>query len=170
MSESPSEVSSMVPLYVRLLAALRARRTYLLLYESYRKARPKEDFKELLDVMIEDSHDSIASISSLLRRLDQSPLAAGTNENVLQQGMSRKGTASKLNFLLVGTQRSLDWYPNQQTAEDPTEAQALWQSLIERETEHQRQIKRMLGIVETTPRTAGPVSPDDSLAAQQEKP
>lgn len=135
-----NDLQTPLPLSHRLTACLRARHTYLLIYESYAKGRPKEDFRELLVTLIDDTHDSIASISAAMRRLGLRPTAAGINETVLGQGMSRRGTLSKLNFVLVGANRTLEWYASQRSAEDEPEVEALWQELIAREEEHRQMV------------------------------
>lgn len=132
----------------RLLAATRARRTYLSIYQAYRKATPKADFAALLDRLVEDTQEALALLSHQVRVLGHSPLSTGVNEGLLKQGMDRKGTLSKLNFLLVGSTQSLDWYARQRSPEDPPEIAELWQALIDQETQHQQQIKDLLASVE----------------------
>lgn len=132
----------------RLLAATRARRTYLSIYQGYRKATPKADFAALLDRLIEDTQEALTLLGHHVRVAGHSPLAAGINEGLLKRGMDRKGTLSKLNFLLVGSAQSLDWYARQRSPEDPPEIAELWQTLIDQESQHQQQIKDLLATVE----------------------
>lgn len=132
-------------LAIRLLSAVRARRTYLAIYEHYRKAAPKADFAALLDELIDDTKDAIATLSHQVRLLDRNPVSAGINENLLTQGMHRKGTPGKLNFMLVGSTNTLEWYAAQRHQGDSPEVQELWQALQEMEQKHQQHIKEMLG-------------------------
>lgn len=144
----PLTAADAAALAPRLMAALRGRRTYLMIHEGYRRATPQADFAVLLDGLMEDGHEAIAELSYHLRHLDRSPMAAGVNETLLTQGTSRKGTASKLNFLLVGATQTLQWLNDQRRVDDPPAMQALWQYLIDAETRHQQQIKEVLGQVE----------------------
>jgi N-acetyl-1-D-myo-inositol-2-amino-2-deoxy-alpha-D-glucopyranoside deacetylase len=132
----------------RLMAALRGRRTYLMIHEGYRRATPQADFALLLDGLMEDGHEAIVELSHHLRHLGRSPMAAGVNDKVLAQGANRKGTASKLNFLLVGATQTLQWLNEQRRSDDPPAMQALWQQLIDAESRHLQQIKAVLGQVE----------------------
>ncbi|MCS6844565.1 MAG: PIG-L family deacetylase [Caldilineales bacterium] len=157
----------------RLLAALRARRTYLAIYQAYRRATPKADFAALLDGLIEDTQESLAELSRALRLLGRSPVAVGVNERLLAQGEQRKGTLSKLNFLLVGANQSLAWYKGQRSEDDPPDVQALWQRLEEAELRHQSQIKALLAQIELAaagstaePEAAEGVQPPDAAQAQ----
>lgn len=129
------------------MASLRARRTYLMILQAYRKGPPKADFAELLDTLIQDTLDAVASLSSALRRLGHSPLQVGINEKLFQQGTWRRGTASKANFLLVGSARTAAWYRDMPTAEDPPEIQLLWKELAEMEQAHLRLLKGFLAQV-----------------------
>lgn len=151
--------SSPQPLTTRLLAAVRARRTYLAIYQHYRKAAPKADFAGLLDEFVDDTQDAIASLSHQVRLLDRSPLSAGVNENLLTQGMHRKGTPGKLNFMLVGTKNTLEWYAAQRDPDDPPEIQELWQALQAVEQRHQARIKAMLGQLRPTRDQPSPQDP-----------
>lgn len=145
MSDQPSASSSSPPsLDDRLIAGLRARRTYLMILEAYRKASPKADFAELLATLIDDTMDAIASLSSALRHVGRSPLQAGINEKLLQQGVRRRGTASKANFLLVGSARTVAWYREMPAAEDPPEVQVLWKELADTEEAHVQLLKGFL--------------------------
>jgi rubrerythrin len=128
-----------------LLAAVRARRSYLAIYQHYRQAAPKADFAALLDDLIDDTQDAIATLSHQVRLLDRSPVSAGVNEYLLTQGMHRRGTPSKLNFMLVGTKNTLEWVAAQRHPDDPPEIQELWQALQEMEQRHQDRVKEMLG-------------------------
>lgn len=147
------------PLTPRLLAAVRARRSYLAIYQYYRKAAPKADFAGLLDELIDDTQDAIAALSHQVRLLERSPVSAGVNENLVTQGMHRKGTPSKLNFMLVGTKNTLEWYAAQRNPEDPQEIQELWQALQEMEQKHQGRIKEMLGQLHPTRDHQSPKNP-----------
>lgn len=57
----------------RLLAATRARRTYLSIYQGYRKATPKADFAALLDRLIEDTQEALTLLSHHVRVAGHSP-------------------------------------------------------------------------------------------------
>ncbi len=132
----------------RLLDALRSNRTHLLLYQEYRKRSRKEDMIALLDDLIDGSQEAIAMISPILRRLDRSPMRAGINENTLAQGTSRKGTPSRLNFMLVGQARMMDWTAEQLRRADPPQINILWQQLAEMTDRHQRATKALLALME----------------------
>lgn len=137
------------PLAARLVSCLRTRRTYLLIYQEYRKQRPKPEFMALLDTLIDETQEAIAALSTQVRRADRSPLAVGVNEKLLAQGAGRKGVLSKLNFMLVGSTRALEWYASQQAAaDDPPEVQAMWQQLIALESQHLQTIKSLLASLE----------------------
>lgn len=143
----PTYPDSLAP---RLYASLRARRTYLMIYQDYLRQRPKEDVSQLLEGLIEDTQDTIAMLSSLLRRTGHSPLTAGVNEPLLRQARRRRGTLSKLNFVLVGSRNTVSWYEDCQSADDPPDAEALWQELIAREADNLQRIKDLLGAIEIT--------------------
>lgn len=132
----------------RLLAALRSRRTYLLIYQDYLKSSPKPDFAELLATLIDHTQEHIALLSGALRRIDRSPLRAGLNEKLLGQAGSRKGAAGKLNFIVVGAARNLEWYAQQLAHNDPPTIKAIWQELITVETQDQQIAKEMLALIE----------------------
>lgn len=132
----------------RLLAALRSRRTYLLIYQDYLKHAAKPDFVELLTTLIDHTQEAIALLSSALRRIDLNPKRAGINEKLMGQGASRKGAPGKLNFIIVGAARNLDWYAQQQAQDDPPAIQAVWRELVEIETQDQQLAKRLLAVVE----------------------
>ncbi|MEA3337985.1 MAG: hypothetical protein U9R25_19015 [Chloroflexota bacterium] len=127
-----------------LLASLRARRTYLIIYQGYLRWRPKSDFAELLEVLIQETQDAIASISGTMRRLEVDPKLAGINETLLAQGARRKGTASKLNFLLVGANNTLEWYQTLEASEEVEEVQVLWQALSLMERRHRQMIEELM--------------------------
>lgn len=135
-------------LAARLLEGLRISRTSLMLYEEYRKRGRQEDFTALLDRLSDDVQEVIAEMSLLLRRLDRSPMHAGVNEKVLAQGMARKGTASKLNFLLVGQARLADWAAEQVSRQDPPAVTVVWQHMGAMAVKHQEATKVLLGWVE----------------------
>jgi hypothetical protein len=143
--ESPTDLVSLAP---RLYASLRARRTYLMIYQDYLRQRPKADVAQLLGELSDDTQDTIAMLSSLLRQKGHSPLAAGINETLFQQARRRRGTLSKLNFLMVGSKNTLAWYEDCQRADDPPEVQVFWQELIARETDNLRRVKDLLGAIE----------------------
>lgn len=145
-----------------LLSALRARRTYLLIYQEYRKTTPKADFAELLDALIDDTQDTVANLSRILRLMGISPIQAGVNEKLLQQGLARRGMASKLNFLLAGSTRTLEWYEEMPLADDPEEIQALWQDLAAMETRHLASIRELLGAAELAAGGSGPASEEQA--------
>jgi N-acetyl-1-D-myo-inositol-2-amino-2-deoxy-alpha-D-glucopyranoside deacetylase len=132
----------------RLLIALRSRRTYLLIYQDYLKSSPKPDFAELLATLIDHTQELIALLSGALRRIDRSPLRAGLNEKLLGQAGSRKGAAGKLNFIVVGAARNLDWYAQQLAQNDPPAIKAIWQELITVETQDQQLAKELLALIE----------------------
>jgi N-acetyl-1-D-myo-inositol-2-amino-2-deoxy-alpha-D-glucopyranoside deacetylase len=132
----------------RLLAALRSRHTYLMIYQDYLKRSPKPDFAELLATLIEHTHEAIALLSRALRRVDQNPKRAGINEKLLKQGVGRRVAAGKLNFIIVGSARNLDWYAQQLAQDDPPAIKAVWQALIEIETQDQQLAKHLLTEIE----------------------
>lgn len=132
----------------RLLAALRGRRTYLLIYQDFLKSSPKPDFAELLTTLINHTQEAIALLSGALRRIDRSPLRAGVNEKLLGQGGGRKGALGKLNFIIVGAAKNLDWYAQQLAQDDPPAIRAIWQELIAVEQEDQKAAKEMLALIE----------------------
>lgn len=132
----------------RLLAALRSRRTYLMIYQEYLKHSPKPDFAELLVTLVDHTQEAIALVSAALRRIDRNPKRAGINEKLLAQGVSRKGAPGKLNFIIVGAARNLDWYRQQLAENDPSMISAVWQGLMELETHDQELAKHLLAVVE----------------------
>jgi LmbE family N-acetylglucosaminyl deacetylase len=132
----------------RLLAALRSRRTYLLIYQDYLKRSPKPDFAELLTALIEHTHEAIALLSSALRRIDRNPMRAGVNEKLLGQGGSRRVAAGKLNFIILGAANNLNWYTEQLARDDPPAIQSVWQTLFEMETQDQQMAKSLLAAIE----------------------
>lgn len=135
-------------LAARLMAGLRARRGYLSIYQHYMRHRPKQEFLDLLQLLVDDTQDATAQLSSALRRLDRSPLQAGTHEKLLGQGLSRHGTLSKLNFMIVGMEKSLQWYASQLAQGDPSDVHAIWQDLSAAESEHLRLTKALLVVME----------------------
>lgn len=140
----------------QLLAALRSRRTYLLIYQDYLKRSPKPDFAALLHTLVEHAQDAIAILSGALRRIDRSPMRAGINEKLLAQGTGRRVAAGKLNFIIVGSARNLEWYGQQLAQDSPPAIQAVWQALIDLETQDQQAAKGLLAAVEqATSHTAG---------------
>jgi LmbE family N-acetylglucosaminyl deacetylase len=135
----------------RILAALRSRRTYLMIYQDYLKRSPKTDFAELLTTLVEHCQEIIALLSSTLRRLDVNPKRAGVNEKLLAQGVGRRVAAGRLNFIIVGSARNLDWYAQQLEQNDPPAIQAVWQALIELERQDQQLAKQLLADIEQAP-------------------
>ena len=87
-------------------------------------------------------------ISPILRRLDRSPMRAGINENTLAQGTSRKGTPSRLNFMLVAQERMVEWTAEQLRRNDPPEIKILWQQLAEIADRHLQATKVMVAMAE----------------------
>ena len=132
----------------RLLAALRSRRTYLMIYQDYLKRSPKPAFAALLATLVEHSQESIALLSGALRRIDRNPMRAGVNEKLLAQGVGRRVAAGKLNFIIVGSARNLEWYAQQLAQNDPPAIQAVWQALAEIETTDQQLAKQLLAEIE----------------------
>jgi hypothetical protein len=132
----------------RLLAALRSRRTYLLIYQEYLKRSPKSDFAELLGTLIGHTQEVIALLSSALRRIDRNPMRAGVNDKLLGQGASRKVAAGKLNFIILGAANNLDWYTEQLERNDPPAIKAIWQTLAEIEAQDLQMSKRLLALIE----------------------
>jgi LmbE family N-acetylglucosaminyl deacetylase len=140
----------------RLLAALRSRRTYLLIYQDYLKRSPKPDFAELLATLSEHVQEAIALLSRALRRIDLNPKHAGINEKLLGQGVGRRVAAGKLNFIIVGMARNLEWYAEQLARDDPPGIKAVWQELIEIESQDQQRAKHLLvEIEEAASQTSG---------------
>lgn len=133
----------------RLVAALRGRRTYLEIYQKYRRFRPKPLVVELLTTLIDHTQDMIALLSSELRRLDYSPKQVGINEKLFEQATRRRNDAGKLTFLIVGSEKNLAWYIEQAAQGDSPAVQALWQELISFETADQQQIRQTLSHIET---------------------
>jgi hypothetical protein len=131
----------------RLLAALRSRRTYLLIYQEYLKRSPKSDFAELLGTLVDHTQEVIALLSSALRRIDRNPMRAGVNDKLLGQGVSRKVAAGKLNFIILGAANNLDWYAEQLAQNDPPAIKAIWQTLAEIETQDLQMAKRLLALI-----------------------
>lgn len=132
----------------RLMAGLRARRSYLTIYQHYLRSQPKPEFAALLQTLVEDTQEATSLLSSALRRLDHSPLQAGSHEKLLAQGMGRRGVVSKLNFMLVGMEKSLRWYASQLAHGDPADVNAVWQELSAAEAGHLRQTKALLSEME----------------------
>ena len=149
-NQSPESATYGHSLTPKLYASLRARRTYLVVFQDYLRQRPKEDVAQLLEGLAEDAKDTIALLSSWLRRTGRSPLTAGINGSLLQQARRRKGTLSKLNFILVGSKNTVSWYKECQEADDPPDVQALWRELIARETDNLQRIKDLLGAIEVS--------------------
>ncbi len=139
----------------RLMAALRSRRTYQLIYQDYLKRSPKPDFAELLTTLIEHTHEAIALLSSALRRIDRNPKRAGVNEKLLGQAGSRRVAAGKLNFIIAGAANNLAWYADQMAYNDPPAIQAVWRALIEIEEQDQQIAKGLLAVIEQAT-SAGP--------------
>ena len=140
----------------RLLATLRSRRTYLLIYQDYLKRSPKAEFAALLATLIEHAQEAIALLSVALRRIDFNPKRAGVNEKLLAQGVGRRVAAGKLNFIIVGSARNLDWYARQLEQNDPPAIQAVWQALIELESQDQQLARQLLADIEqATSQTSG---------------
>ncbi len=135
-------------LAARLMAGLRARRGYLSIYQHYMRHRPKPEFVDLLQLLVDDTQDATAQLSSALRRLDRSPLQAGAHEKLLGQGLSRHGTLSKLNFMIVGMEKSLQWYASQLAQGDPPDVHTIWQNLSAAESEHLKLTKALLAAME----------------------
>ncbi|MFZ2489554.1 MAG: PIG-L family deacetylase [Anaerolineae bacterium] len=133
----------------RLVAALRGRRTYLEIYQKYRRFRPKPVVVELLATLIDHTQEMIALLSSALRRMDYSPKQVGINEKLFEQATRRRNDAGKLTFLIVGSEKNLIWYTEQMAQGDPPAVQALWQELISFETADQEQIRQTLARIET---------------------
>jgi hypothetical protein len=132
----------------RLLAALRSRRTYLMIYQDYLKRSPKAEFVELLTTLNEHTQEAIALLSRSLRQIDRNPKLAGVNEKLLAQGVGRRVAAGKLNFIIVGSAKNLDWYAQQLGQDDPPAIKAVWQALIELETQDQQLAKDLLAEIE----------------------
>ena len=140
----------------RLLATLRSRRTYLMIYQDYLKRSPKAGFAALVTTLIEHTQEAIALLSVALRRIDFNPKRAGINEKLLAQGAGRRVAASKLNFIIVGSARNLDWYAQQLEQNDPPAIRAVWQALIELECQDQQLAKQLLADIEqATTQTSG---------------
>lgn len=135
-------------LAARLMAGLRARRAYLTIYQQYLRYRPKPEFVALLEVLVDDTQEAVALLSSALRRLDRSPLQAGAHEKLLDQGMGRRGAVSRLNFMIVGMDKSLQWYASQLAEDDSPEIRAIWQELEATERRHLAMTKGLLAEME----------------------
>ncbi|HSN78657.1 MAG TPA: hypothetical protein VL334_26605, partial [Anaerolineae bacterium] len=106
------------------------------------------DFAELLAMLSEHTQEAIALLSRALRRIDRNPKQAGINEKLLAQGVGRRVAAGKLNFVIVGTARNLDWYAEQLAQDDPPWIKAVWQELIAIETQDQQLAKHLLVEIE----------------------
>lgn len=132
----------------RFSAALRSRRTYLLLYQDYRKHSPKPEFAALLRELIAHTQDAIALLSSALRRLDRMATRVSINEKLLAQGNGRKGAAGKLNFILNGMTKNLEWIRQQRALETAPTLQAVWDELIAADEQDQQQAKALLTEIE----------------------
>lgn len=132
----------------RLIAALRSRRTYLLLYQDYLKAGPKPEFAALLAELIEHTQEAIATLSSALRRMDRMPMRVGINDKLLGQGSGRKGAPGKLNFMRVGMNKNLEWSLQQAAQETAPTLQALWQELIAVDHQDQQRVDTLLNEIE----------------------
>jgi hypothetical protein len=96
----------------------------------------------------EHAQEAIALLSRALRRINLNPKHAGINEKLLGQGVGRRVAAGKLNFIIVGTARNLDWYAEQLTRDDPPAIKAVWQELIEIESQDQQRAKHLLVEIE----------------------
>ena len=131
-------------LAARLMAGLRARRAYLTIYQQYLRYRPKPEFVALLEILVDDAQEAAALLSSALRRLDRSPLQAGAHEKLLDQGMGRRGAVSRLNFMIVGMDKSLQWYASQLAEDDPPEIRSIWLELEAAEHRHLAMTKGLL--------------------------
>ena len=151
----PAAPAGAADLAARLMAGLRARHGYLTIYQHYLRQRPKAEFVALLQTLVDDTQEATAALSSALRRLDHSPLQAGTHEKLLAQGMGRRGTVSKLNFMIVGMEKSLQWYASQLAQGDPPDIHAIWQELSATESQHLKLTKTLLS---ETERSANPDS------------
>jgi len=101
-----------------------------------------------LTALIEHTHEAIALLSSVLRRIDRNPMRAGVNEKLLGQGGSRRVAAGKLNFIISGAANNLKWYEEQLARNDPPAIQAVWQALFDMETEDQQMAKNLLAAIE----------------------
>ncbi|MCC7355963.1 MAG: hypothetical protein IT330_19660 [Anaerolineae bacterium] len=114
----------------RLSDALRHQKANLAIYQHYRDAHPRDDFAALLDSLCQDAQEAIEGLASALRRAGQSPLAIEAAPRLVEQGFERRGTMSRLQFVLVGTQNNIAYYRTQLAGTDEPEAQALWAELL----------------------------------------
>jgi hypothetical protein len=125
----------------RLARNLEYKITYLEIYQEYLKQVSDPDVIEFLQQLMDDQQNSIAGLSSRLRRLGHPVNQAASLEKLKAQAFTRRDTLGRLQFVQTGLERSAAWYAEQlldrEMAGDPatrhllidlgqTEAAALW--------------------------------------------
>ena len=114
----------------RLSDAMRHQKANLVIYQHYRDAHPREDFATLLDSLIHDAQEGIEALARALRRAGQSPIVVEAAPRLVEQGFDRRGTLSRLQFILVGVENNIIFYRTQIARADEPEMNSLWADLL----------------------------------------
>jgi hypothetical protein len=135
-------------LAARLADALRHQQAYLAIYRHYRDARPREDFAALLAVLCDDAQEASEGLARALRHAGESPLAVEPPPRLLEQGLRRRGTLSRLQFILVGMQNNIAYYQAQLAYPDEDDVRGLWAELLATAQQRLTQIKGLIRALE----------------------
>jgi hypothetical protein len=132
----------------RLSDALRHQRAYQAIYQHYMDDRPREDFLALLNGLNDDSQDMVESLATALRQAGESPLGSEPPDRLLTQGWERKGTLSRLQFMLVGVNNTIQFLDTQLAGSDPQEIHDLWAELLALARKQEQAVKNFLSMIE----------------------
>lgn len=132
----------------RLADALRHQQAYLAIYRHYRESQPREDFAALLDALCDDAQEASEGLAGALRRAGESPLTVEPPPRLLEQGFGRRGTLSKLHFILVGMQNNIAYYQAQLAHPDEEDVHSLWAELLATAQKRLPQVKGLIRSLE----------------------
>lgn len=113
---------------------LRTHLERLAFLQEYHQNVENSQVKLALSLVIEDTQEAIARVSSRLRQLGQAPgqTLAAADEKLLRQSRARRRIDDKLKFVRHGLKHQLDWYEThlKDLAHDP-DSQAILVGLAE---------------------------------------
>ena len=128
----------------RLADVLRYQRAYLLIYERYMEAPVHPEFRNLLENLHQSTQESIERFSSTLRRMGESPIQTTLPEPLLAQGMDRRGAEGRLQFIVVGSQNTIQYIQSQLERDDPEPVRTLWGELLQVQRQHLESTRALL--------------------------
>ncbi|MCO6451038.1 MAG: hypothetical protein J5I90_09665 [Caldilineales bacterium] len=135
-----------------MITNLRYHMAWIAICENYLRAQPKSDVTAFLQAFQAAEQEAIEIIAYELRQRGVSPARLGAHENLITDGLNRHTTRSRVQFIVIGLDRSMVWYEERLAGGD-AESTAFWQTLFDLLAPQAAAAKALIEHLETPQKT-----------------